>query len=496
VKARKRAARRPRAWRLSGEPFTVPHFVDWASHLELDNGEAWVVEPFFCEFLEDFFRGYAENWLLVPEGNTKTTSMAGLALYHCEFVRWARALWAASARDQAELGYLQAEGFVQRSKRLQSIFRCHPGYRRIQHWEGSRLQIFAADDRTGDGVIPTLGLLDELHRHRNLKLYRTWRGKLLKRPGAQMATFSTAGEPGSDFEKTRDQIRATASEREVRGSHLRAVSSGVVMHEWAVPAAADVEDMAVVKAANPFSGLSVEGLRSKFDSPTMTLSHWRRFVCNLPTRDDYAAITDDEWAGAAVRKVIPKGVSVDVGLDLAWKWDTTAITPLWWKSPEYRLFAPATILVPPRNGQSLDPDLVEEALLEVHSRNPIGMLVMDTSRAEQLASWASKRLGCVVVDRGQTNTFAVEDYERFMEALRKGWLKHSGDAGLTEHALNAIARMLPGGDSRFDRPVQSRRSMEQQDMRVIDGLTAAAMVNSVLTGLANRPKRQIMVRTA
>ena len=63
-----------------------------------------------------------------------------------------------------------------------------------------------------------------------------------------------------------------------------------------------------------------------------------------------------------------------------------------------------------------------------------------------------------------------------MEALRNGWLRHSGDEGLTSHALNAIARVLPFGDARFDRPNQTRMAAEQ-DRRVIDALVAAAMVH-------------------
>ena len=58
------------------------------------------------------------------------------------------------------------------------------------------------------------------------------------------------------------------------------------------------------------------------------------------------------------------------------------------------------------------------------------------------------------------------------------WLRHRGDPALSEHVLNAIARVLPYGDARFDRPAQNRRSSEQ-DGRVIDALTAAAMVLAV-----------------
>jgi phage terminase large subunit-like protein len=343
---------------------------------------------------------------------------------------------------------------------------------------GSRIQIFAADDRTGDGVIPTLALLDELHRHRDLRLYRTWRGKLEKR-GGKIATISTAGEPGSEFEKTREMIRQSADDLERNGSFLRAIGGNgkVVLHEWAVPEGGDIRDLGAVKAANPFSGVTVEALGDKFASPTMTEHHWRRFVCNLPTRTESAAIQEAEWWAAKTDVEIPPGTPVWLGLDIAWKWDTTAAVPLWWRDSEFRLLGSAKILTPPRDGTSLDPNLVEEMLLEVHERNPVHTVVMDPTKAEQLAVWIADTLGATVIERTQSHSFAVEDYNRFMEALREGWLLHAGDAGLTAHAMNAVARVLPHGDARFDR-ISSTRQGGNQDVRVIDALTAAAMVHS------------------
>lgn len=211
----------------------------------------------------------------------------------------------------------------------------------------------------------------------------------------------------------------------------------------------------------------------------MSPQHWARFVCNLPTRAENAAITELEWAAARSDELIPAGVPVALGLDVAWKWDTTALVPYWHRDAGFRLFGPAVILEPPRDGSSLDPGLVEAAILGVNDRNPLETVVMDTSRAEQLASWISDELGAVVVDRQQTNARAVEDYDRFMEALRLGWLRHSGDAGLTRHVLNGVARLLPMGDSRFDRPSPSRTAPREQDRRVIDALVAAAMVHSI-----------------
>jgi len=449
--------------------------------LELDNGQQWDIEDFQAAFLEDLFSGVPECWLIIPEGNAKTTLFAGIGLYHIEHRRSAMVPIAASARDQVEIMYTQAEGFIVRSE-LRG-FKLHPGYRRIRYEDTlSRIQVQAADDRTGDGVIPTLGLVDELHRHRDLRLYRTWRGKLEKR-GGQLAAISTRGEPGSEFELTLERIRHEATDLSIDGTFTRAASSRLVLHEWAVPEDGDVEDMDLVKTANPLKAITVPILTEKRAAPTMTLNHWRRFVCNRPTRADNAAITEAEWYAARTTETIPEGQPIYLGLDVAWKWDTTSAVPFWMRDPEFRLFGPASILVPPRDGNSLDPALVEGALLAIHARNPVHTVVMDTSKAEQLARWIEATLGAVVIDRQQTNALAVEDYERFMEALRNGWLKHAGDVGLTTHALNAIARILPFGDARFDRPVHNRTAGPEQERRVIDALTAASMVHSVASAI-------------
>jgi phage terminase large subunit-like protein len=486
------------------QPFTLAHFRAWASDLILDTGESWHPEPFQDAFVEDVFTGCPECWLVVPEGNGKTTLVAGLALYHCEHRPHAAVPVAASSREQAEIMYRQAEGFVLRSERLYEPvhsdiqaakgkhktdvprFMCLEGYRRINHFGGGRIQVFAADDRTGDGVIPTLGIIDELHRHRDLGLYRTWSGKLGKRDG-QIVAISTAGEPFSEFEQTRERIRQSGTIIKRKGSFVRAASSNMILHEWALPDARDSEKFDKVKAANPFTGITVDTLRKKYLSPTMTVAHWRRFVCNLPTRSENAAIQEAEWFKAGTTDQIPKGEPIWLGADIAWKWDTTALAPLWFRDHDYRLFGHPKILVPPRDGTSLNPELIERALYEIHERNPIHTVVMDSSHAEQLGMWIESELGATVIDRQQTNALAVEDYERFMEALRNGWLKHPNDPVFTQHVLNAVTRILPHGDARFDRPSASRRDVSEQDVRVIDGLTAASMVHAMA---ATQPDEQ------
>lgn len=470
------------------QPLTLEHFRSWASNLVLDNGEKWVLEPFQADFVADELARHgqpAEGWLVVPEGNGKSTLLAGFSLYHCIFVQDAFVPVAAASRDQAKIIYRQAKGFVRRTWGLEDgPFRCYDGYRRIHcRANDSQVEIFAADDRTGDGIIPSLALVDELHRHSSMDLYQTWRGKLDKRQG-HILVISTAGEPGGEFEEARERMRQEASDVVRAPGRTIARSESFFLHDHAVAEDGDADDLEQVKAANPFSGITVETLRRKQSSPTMTPQHWRRFVCNLPTRSDRAAIQEKEWFDAVAGSPIPPGEPVWTGLDVAWRHDTTAAVPVWYRDDSYVQLGEASILEPPRDGTSLDPYAVKRALSLIHERNPIHTVVMDMSFAQDIAAWIEAEIGCVVVDQPQNNKFAALEYDTFMRLLRERKLWHSGDRGMTRHALNAVARILPMGDHKFERPAESRAA-SFQDRRVIDALKAASMC--VATAAAQQP---------
>ena len=459
------------------QAFTPEHFKAYASALVFDDGEQREPQDWQLEVVADVFKGFTETWLIVPEGNGKSTLLAELALYGADFSDSPWIPVGAASAKQARIIYDQAAGFVERTDGLDSRFRCFGGYKLIRSVAngGIGIEVFAAEAKTGDGVIPfPFAIVDELHRHDDLRLYSLWKGKLRKR-GGQILTISTAGEPETPFENTRDEIRRRATAREHNGGHLRAEGPGLVLHEWMVPSDDECSDMAVVKAANPLWSITEATLAEDFASPTMDLGDWKRLKCNRPTRSVQSAITDKEWDDAQCDQEIPDGASVDVGLDVAFKWDTTAFVPLW-KTPKWRLLGAATVLKPPRDGSSMHPDEIKHATLEIASSWRIDTFVMDMSRAEDIAAWIEDELGVTVIDRGQGNKEAVADYDAFMEGLRNGTLKHTGCPDLRSHVLHAVARRLPGGDHRFDRPSTVRQNARAQDRRVIDALTAAAMV--------------------
>jgi hypothetical protein len=348
-------------------------------------------------------------------------------------------------------------------------------------------------------------------------LWRLWKGKARKRRAVGIG-ISTAGAPGEEFEENRDRIRESC--RRVRKAHGGVLYRGnhMAMWEYRVDDPEKATDPVVVAAANPLSLITPETIEEELLSPTLDLGEFKRLKANIPARSSWAAITDEEWANARL-DVSPAdlpdlldGVGSDCGLDLGWKHDTTALVAEL-TFPDFRVLLEADVAVPPRDGTSMHPDRVKELLYRRMQANPIGTIAMDTSDGEDIAAWAADELGCLVVDRPKSNELAVVDYKHFMRDLRSDapqWklVEVPGPTPkspkrkvrqrllplrlvpscpvLTRHSMNAVARRLPRGDVRFDRPTASRSSVRKQDTRVIDALDAAGMANTYV----NRPPEQ------
>lgn len=474
------------------EPFTVEHFKLWVerNELTLEDGQDWVLEDFHLLLVDDILARvdvqvsagrlapplFREGWALIPEGNTKTTLFGGVGLYCEDFAPSPWIPLGAASRDQAEIMFGQAQGFVERSKQMQKRFRVYEGYRKIKHLKnkGRGLKVYAADAGTGDGVIPfPIALVDEPHRAKDMSLYRLWKGKLGKR-GASIWTLSTAGEPGSEFELMREKIRNQAEERDYDGCHLRAVGNNLVYHEWMVPKIDQARDLEVVKQANPFSGITLETLRDKLESPTLDFgTDWLRLTCNIPTRSSNVAIPESDWDRQETDERPEGKVPVIVGADFAWLEDTTAIVPLWERDKGFRLWLDPVILEPPTEGM-LDVEEVKQAFTDLNEAYEIVAVVMDRARAEDIAQWLARELNLLVITRPQTNEFAAKDYEAVMKGLREHTVWHTGDRTFRQHAMDATSARILGDKRRFDRPSSKRKTSDRRRI-VIDALTAASM---------------------
>lgn len=455
------------------EPPEVAEFADFCAELTLDNGRRFVLEPFQRRMLHDYFAGAIETLILISKKNGKTTLMAALALYHLLTTVDAECVIGAAAREQAEIMLRQIRGFIHKSEDLLRLMDVNRREVRMNDGEG-RIRIMSSDADTGDGVIPTLALVDELHRHKNSDLYGVFRDGLGPRDG-QIITISTAGD---DEDSALGQMRARAYalptfEKAGTYRYARSGNGAFAMHEWALEPDENRDDVAVVKTANPASWHTLEKLQIRRDSPTTTEWQWARFACGVWLQGENRVISPVEWAQCAAREPLgpPEGAVVRIGLDLGFSGDTTGIVVHWFDDDVACLGA-ARILTPPRSrGVSLRKREVLEVLAALRDEYAANEVVCDPSRNAEVFADDLEDAGFEVVGHSQQPGPMAQAAERFYSAIREGKLRHPADPAFTRHVLNAVKRSTVEGAWAF---VKESKSSEKH----IDALIAAAMVHN------------------
>lgn len=461
----------------SAEPPELADFAEFCSELTLDNGERMVLHPYQRRMLADYFAGTTETLILIGKKNGKTTMLSALALYHLVVTADAECVIAAASRDQASIMLRQARGFIARSRDLEGLM--FVKQREIQHrQDDGRIRILAADADTADGVIPTLAIVDELHRHRSADLYGVFRDGLGPRSG-RMLTISTAGDDeDSPLGRMRDAAyRLPMVRREGTYRFARSADGTYVLHEWALAPEDDRTDMDVVKAANPAPWQTVEALRQRFDSPSMTSWQWARFACGVWLQGEDTAINPLEWADCGADDVPPAGLDWRLGLDIGWKHDTTAIVPHALDDEGVAWLGAPVVLKPEREGMSLRKAAVLDAVQRLGEEYATDQVVIDPENDGESVAQDLEDLGFEVVAHSQKPAPMALAAERFHAAIRERRLRHPNDAALTRHVLNAHARSTP--DGRWSLVKESKQSR-----KFIDAAIAAAMAHSVAVGAA------------
>jgi phage terminase large subunit-like protein len=430
----------------AGAPAELGAFARFCSALRLEDGKPLELEPFQLTLLHDHFAGARETVVLLSKKNGKTTLLAALALYHLITTPDAECVIGAASRDQATILYDQAAGFVRRSPGLERRVEVKGGYRQI--WatrDDGRVRVLAADVDTADGVIPTLALVDELHRHKSAGLYGVFRDGLGPRSG-RMITISTAGDSEAS---PLGLMRAEAHKlphlrRDGMYTHAASADGLYVLHEWALGRDDNVDDLELVKQANPASWQTIEALRARHDSPSMLPWQWARFACGIWTASEEWWVTGDQWrAGEAHDALIP-GDRIALGFDGARTGDATAIVGCRLADgliELLRVWEPAE-----------DPDWQVPAG-EVDAAIATAMETFDVARGyfdpplwqTEIENW-QREFGSPAVTVFRTNRSAMlAAIERFRTDLIEGRLRHSGDEVLSRHILNARTREVRGG---------------------------------------------------
>jgi phage terminase large subunit-like protein len=395
--------------------------------LTLDNGKPFVLEPFQRLMLADMFGGTRETVILLPKKQGKTTLMSALALFHLLSTQDADCVIAAASRDQAGIMLRQAQGFIRRSPGLQS--RLIVKQREIVHkLHGGRIRILASDVDTADGVIPTLALVDELHRHKTADLYGVFRDGLGPRDG-KLVTITTAGaDQNSVLWRMRQRAIDMGNTRE--GAYMRAGSKSFVLHEWSLEPDADLDDIDLVKTANPLTAVTTALLRERHDSPSTVPWQWARFACNVWTQGEEAWLPIGVWDSHRKEGSIPRNAAVWLGIDLGLKHDSAAIVAVCKEDELYR--AEAIVLYPPTDGTPLDIAAVEAAVRECAEKWDIQSAAYDPWRFERSAQILGDE-GLLMVEHPMTNVRMAPESEALHEAIMAGHIVHDGDEEFASH---------------------------------------------------------------
>lgn len=449
--------------------YTLDDFAAFCATLRMENRKPMELEPFQREMLEEHFAGAAETVIVISKKNGKTTLLGALALFHLREVPEAEVVIGASSRDQARILFKQAAGLVQRSK-LESTFDVKGGYGEIRlgkgRREGPRIRVLAADANTADGVIPTLALVDELHRHPSAELYGIFRDGLGPRSG-QMITISTAGatlqSPLGELREKAHQLPSFRRDHDAMRNFAVSETGGFVFHEWCLDAGDDVDDLDLVKLANPASWQTVEKLQARRESPSMTPWQWLRFACGIWTEGEEPWLEPRVWDDLTDREFeLEPNEKVWLGVDVGVKHDSTAIVIACRRGD--RLAVKAVVLAPPTKG-SLPLEVVETEIRNLCDEYDVVAVAYDP--------WSFRRSAELLLDSGVPMVEFPQSPERLANAsenlfrlIDSGELVHDGDTTLRAHVLAGVTKTTERG---------WRLQKDPKAPRAIDALIALAM---------------------
>lgn len=460
-------------------------FARFCLGLPLEDGAALVLEPFQHAMLVDYFDGVVETLILLPKKNGKTTLLAALSLYHLIVTPDAECVLGAASRDQASILYEQACGFVSRSPYLQQRVVPKRGYREIRkRGEGGRIRVLAADVDTADGIIPTLALVDELHRHKSAGLYGIFRDGLGPRHG-QMVTISTAG----DHERSvLGQMRAAARklssvERDGKYLRVRSVDGSFAMHEWSLEREDDTENLALVKQVNPASWQTIELLAQRLKSPSTLPWQWARFACGIWTGSEMWWVRPEDWEQAATVAGLERGDMVTLGFDGSRYGDATALVACRHSDGLLQLLG---LWEAPRGVRDWEVPAgeVDATVARAFETYRVVRMYADPPLWQtEIDSWA-RDFGLDVVIRYPTNRSRfMGALERFRTDVASGVVPHDDDARLTSHLLNAQTREVRGGYW-----LEKATANDHIDAAIASVLAYEARCDVVATGWRQRSK--------
>ena len=400
-------------------------------------------------------RQYREAYVQTAKKQGKSTNTSALGLFFllADGEEGAEVYACAAAADQAKIVFQQAREMAENSPRILQHVRVY----KDAIWVPATHSIFrvlGGDADYNEGLNPHAVLIDELHVHKDRKLYDAMTSHL--HTGARLDPIAvTITNPGNDPESVCFEVYQQA----------KAVIDGVPEARddlFAFVPELDETEIDTPKAwkkVNPASWTQVEDLllaRKKFPEFVFKRRH-----LNVWTDAEDAWLTYQQWKACQDVKeeaLIPDGGPIYLGVDLGLKHDTAAVS--WCHVHGDGDDDPATRLVtlrshvwgvvhdrakyvPPSHTELKDElplKLVKNFILdEIAPYYEVMGIAYDPYRFYQMAQ-ELEDLGFVVVEWPQTDSRMIPATETMWNlVVRDELLRHNGDPILRKHFMAAVA---------------------------------------------------------
>lgn len=316
----------------------------YITYLPWQNFAFMNIEGFFRK--DNGFRRFRTAHIEVPRGNGKSAMASQSGLFHLSLNNPVgnEIYSAATARDQAAIvldsamkmakanaGFLKKTGVQVLANKI------------VHDKSGSVFKALSADYNSLDGLLPALAVIDELHAHRNRKVFDVIDSAMSKRQDSLLLVITTAG-----FDNTNIGFSQSA--------YAKKVAAGKVEDEtffglvYTIDDGDDINLEETWKKANPNYGASVDPVNfaakcKKAQETPDSLNNFKVKHLNIWTSSLSPFFNVDRWSECSLDVTIEdfKGHPCWVGIDLSSKVDLTTFTYVFKKEGKYYLFLDAFI---------------------------------------------------------------------------------------------------------------------------------------------------------
>ena len=302
-----------------GKPFVL---MDWQHEV------LWNV---YGTVKDNGYRQYRYAYLEIPKKNSKTTTIAGLAVYHltCDAPE-GQIYCCAADRGQAELVYKAAVSMIEQNEDLESMFKILDSRKEIiNKLTNTRLKVLSAEAYTKHGINPTVVIFDELHAQPNRQLWDVMTfgaGSARKEPLWWVITTA-----GDDPDRTSIGWEIHDYAQKIRDGEI--ADPGWYVKIFSAPDDADIFSEETWKLANPSIGVTIdiesvrqEALTARNSESSQRLFRWLRlnqWVANKMTSWLPLTLWDSRRSELSAADLI--GKRCYCGLDLSSTSDLTAV---------------------------------------------------------------------------------------------------------------------------------------------------------------------------